>query len=114
MFKKPLDRDVDCQPAANDLKYHDDYRVKICTEMNGDYFYIIHHEMGHVEYFMSYDKKQPYVYQDGANPGFHEAVGDTIGMYASKFSSLFFFENNDIEIFDFFSFTKSFNKIGFS
>ena len=28
----------------------------------------IHHEMGHIEYFMQY-KNQPTVYRDGANPG---------------------------------------------
>jgi peptidyl-dipeptidase A len=84
MFKKPADRDVDCQASASDMKYHDDYRVKICTQLDNDNFYTVHHEMGHIEYYMSYDNEQPYVYQDGANPGFHEAIGDTIGMYASK------------------------------
>jgi peptidyl-dipeptidase A len=39
--------------------------------------------MGHIEYFMAY-KDQPLYYRDGANSGFHEAIGDTIGMYASK------------------------------
>ena len=85
MFTKPTDRDVDCQASAYDLDYHDDYRVKICAVVNDDNFYTIHHEMGHVEYFMAYAKEQPYVYRDGANSAFHEAIGDTIGMYASEF-----------------------------
>ena len=84
LFKKPKDRDVVCHAAASDIGYHDDYRVRVCTEINGDYFYTIHHEMGHVEYYMAYDKKQPFVYRSGANSGFHEAIGDTIGMYASE------------------------------
>lgn len=84
MFEKPTDRDVACQAAASDFKYHDDYRVRICTEINAAHFYTIHHEMGHVEYYMSYDKEQPYIYQDGANSAFHEAIGDTIGMYAGE------------------------------
>jgi len=82
LFKKPTDRNAVCQASAFHMGYHDDYRVKICTEINDDYFYTAHHEMGHVEYYMSYDKKQPFVYRDGANSGFHEAIGDTIGMYA--------------------------------
>jgi peptidyl-dipeptidase A len=90
MFKKPVDRDVVCHPSASNLGYHDDFRVKICTEINDDYFYTVHHEMGHIEYYMAYDKSQPYVYRDGANSGFHEAIGDTIGMYASVYSLLFF------------------------
>ncbi|CAF2074598.1 unnamed protein product [Rotaria magnacalcarata] len=81
MFTKPPDRDVDCQPSASDMGYHNDYRVKICTIADEDYLYTIHHEMGHVEYYMSY-AKQPFLYRDGANSGFHEAIGDTIGMYA--------------------------------
>jgi len=84
MFTKPIDRDVVCHPSAFDMAYHDDYRVKICTAITEDYFYTAHHEMGHVEYYMSY-KDQPYYYRDGANSAFHEAIGDTISMYASKF-----------------------------
>jgi len=34
----------------------------------------VHHEMGHVQYFLQY-KHQPLVFRRGANPGFHEAVG---------------------------------------
>ncbi|UJR37123.1 hypothetical protein I4U23_029827 [Adineta vaga] len=81
LFKKPTDREVVCHPSASNFQYHDDYRVKICTVINDDYFYTAHHEMGHVEYYMSY-AKLPFAYQDGANSGFHEAIGDTIGMFA--------------------------------
>jgi len=91
MFTKPIDREVVCHAAAWDMSYHDDYRVKMCTIINEDYFFTIHHEMGHIEYFMAYSHL-PYYYQDSANPGFHEAIGDTIGMYASKSVHLFFIE----------------------
>jgi hypothetical protein len=83
LFKKPIDRDVVCHASAFDMSFHDDYRVKVCTELTDDYFYTVHHEMGHIEYFMAY-KDQPLYYRTGANSGFHEAIGDTIGMYASK------------------------------
>jgi peptidyl-dipeptidase A len=89
MFQKPKDRSAVCHAAAMDFGYHDDYRVRICTEINDDNFYTVHHEMGHIEYYMAYTKEQPYIYRDGANSGFHEAIGDTIGMYASKFFSSF-------------------------
>ena len=42
----------------------------------------IHHEMGHIEYFMQY-KDQPVVFRDGANPGFHEAIGDLMALSVS-------------------------------
>jgi hypothetical protein len=40
----------------------------MCTEVNEDMFYTIHHEMGHIEYFMAYSK-QPAVFRTGANSG---------------------------------------------
>lgn len=51
----------------------------MCTEVNMNYFQTIHHEMGHIEYFMAYSH-QPTVYREGANGGFHEAIGDTIAL----------------------------------
>lgn len=85
MFEKPKDRSVVCQASAFNFDYEEDYRVKICTELNEDYFYTAHHEMGHIEYYMSYDNAQPFIYRAGANSGFHEAIGDTIGIYASEY-----------------------------
>jgi peptidyl-dipeptidase A len=42
----------------------------------------IHHEMGHIEYFLQY-KNQPVVFREGANPGFHEAIGDLLALSVS-------------------------------
>lgn len=39
----------------------------------------VHHEMGHVQYFLQY-KDQPVSFRDGANPGFHEAIGDVMAL----------------------------------
>lgn len=39
----------------------------------------VHHEMGHIEYYLMY-QNQPVEFRTGANPGFHEAVGDTISL----------------------------------
>ena len=36
-----------------------------------DYLLTIHHEMGHIEYYMQY-ADQPPQFRDGANEGFHE------------------------------------------
>lgn len=42
----------------------------------------VHHEMGHIQYFMEYSI-QPPIYREGANPGFHEAIGDLIALSVS-------------------------------
>lgn len=41
--------------------------------------FISHHEMGHIEYYMLY-ADQPTVFQQSSNDGFHEAIGDLIGL----------------------------------
>ena len=51
----------------------------MCTEVDMEDLYTIHHEMGHCEYYLQYDE-QPVIFRSGANPGFHEAVGDTIAL----------------------------------
>jgi len=43
----------------------------MCTQMDEEYFSTIHHEMGHIQYFMAYSD-QPGVFRTGANSGFHE------------------------------------------
>ena len=53
----------------------------MCASLTMDYFETIHHELGHIEYFMAY-RDQPAVYRRGANGGFHEAIGDTVAMSA--------------------------------
>lgn len=40
----------------------------MCTRINMEDFITIHHEMGHVQYFMQY-AQQPVIFRDGANPG---------------------------------------------
>ena len=54
-------------------------RIKMCTGINQENLITIHHEMGHCEYYLAY-KDLPYAYRSGANPGFHEAIGDTIAL----------------------------------
>ncbi|XP_019869986.2 angiotensin-converting enzyme isoform X2 [Aethina tumida] len=83
MIEKPTDgREVLCHASAWDFCDGETYRVKMCTDVNLESFLVIHHEMGHIEYFQLY-KKQPITFREGANPGFHEAVGDTISLSVS-------------------------------
>jgi len=46
---------------------------------NGEDFVTVHHELGHNFYQRAY-KDQPVFYKDGANDGFHEAIGDMIAL----------------------------------
>jgi len=79
LFLQPADRDVVCHASAWDLDGQDDLRIKMCIKINAEDFQTIHHELGHNYYQRAY-KEKSYLYQDSANDGFHEAVGDTVGL----------------------------------
>jgi peptidyl-dipeptidase A len=79
LFVKPKDRDVVCHASAWDLDSKDDLRIKMCIQRTGEEFSVIHHELGHNFYQRAY-KQQPTSYQESANDGFHEAIGDTIAL----------------------------------
>ncbi|MDB5703013.1 MAG: peptidyl-dipeptidase [Sphingomonas bacterium] len=76
---KPADREVICHASAWDIDNKDDVRVKMCIKVNADDFVTIHHELGHNYYQRAY-KDQPFLYENGANDGFHEAIGDFVAL----------------------------------
>ena len=79
MLTRPRDREVVCHPSAWDMTPGKDVRVKACLRPNEEDLYTIYHELGHDYYFLSY-AQQPYLFRDGANDGFHEAIGDTVNL----------------------------------
>ncbi|MGB8494824.1 MAG: M2 family metallopeptidase [Candidatus Acidiferrum sp.] len=79
LFTKPADRDVVCHASAWDVDSKDDLRVKMCILITEEDFRTIHHELGHNFYQRAYNPLPP-LFQNSANDGFHEAVGDTIAL----------------------------------
>jgi peptidyl-dipeptidase A len=79
LFTRPRDRDVVCHASAWDLDMENDVRIKMCTEPTAEDFVTVHHELGHNFYQRAY-AKQPPLFRDSANDGFHEAIGDTIAL----------------------------------
>ena len=77
---KPRDREVVCHASAWDIDNRDDLRIKMCTKVNGDDFVTIHHELGHNFYQRAYNQQPSRYYMEGANDGFHEAIGDTMAL----------------------------------
>ena len=78
-FVKPRDREVVCHASAWDVDNVDDLRIKMCIKKNADDFVTIHHELGHNYYQRAYNQ-QDYLHLNGANDGFHEAIGDMIAL----------------------------------
>jgi peptidyl-dipeptidase A len=79
LFVKPRDREVMCHASAWDIDNQDDIRLKMCIQIDAEDFITVHHELGHNFYQRAYNKL-PFLFQDGANDGFHEAIGDTIAL----------------------------------
>ena len=82
MFERPpkaSGREVVCHASAWDVSYDNDLRVKMCIRPTMEDLTTIHHELGHDYYFHAYHRL-PVLLQDGANDGFHEAIGDTIAL----------------------------------
>ncbi len=78
LFVKPKDRSVVCHASAWNLDpVNNDLRIKMCIEKNEEDFITIHHELGHIFYYQAYNHL-PYIFQGGANDGFHEAFGDLL------------------------------------
>ncbi|MDR3418856.1 MAG: M2 family metallopeptidase, partial [Nevskia sp.] len=77
MLVRPRDREVVCHASAWDMDQAGDVRIKMCIKPDEESLTTIHHELGHVYYYLHYNQ-QPELYQAGAHDGFHEAIGDTI------------------------------------
>ena len=79
IFVKPRDREMVCHASAWNVDNLDDVRIKMCTKVNADDFQTVHHELGHNYYQRAYNQLSP-LYLTGANDGFHEAIGDMVGL----------------------------------
>ena len=63
------------------LDLNTDIRALMSVEPNAQWFETVHHELGHGYYFMSYTRPEvPPLLRDGANPSFHEGMGELIAM----------------------------------
>ncbi|MCG2584131.1 M2 family metallopeptidase [Massilia sp. TS11] len=79
LLTKPRDREVVCHASAWDIDGDMDVRIKMCITPTAEEFSVIHHELGHIYYDLGY-RKQSFLFKNGANDGFHEAIGDTVAL----------------------------------
>jgi peptidyl-dipeptidase A len=62
-----------------------DIRSLMSVEPNDQWFHTAHHELGHAYYFMSYTRPEvPPLLRIGANPAFHEGMGELISLAAGQ------------------------------
>jgi peptidyl-dipeptidase A len=58
-----------------------DVRSLMSVEPNREWYETVHHELGHVYYYMTYSRPEvPLVLRSGANRAYHEGVGSMMGL----------------------------------
>ena len=74
---------MECHASAEDFclgANSTDFRIKMCTEVNMADLVTVHHEMGHIEYFMAY-RNLSFPFREAANPGIYITIGYVEGRF---------------------------------
>ncbi len=85
----PLEANADHKKNNHASAWHmdldKDVRSLMSIEPNAHWYETTHHELGHIYYYMAYSTPEvPIVMREGANRGFHEALGSMMGMAAMQ------------------------------
>lgn len=71
--------------SAWHMDLENDLRCLMSVESTAEYYETIHHELGHIYYFQAYTNPNvPPVLRNGANRGYHEAIGSLLGLAAMQ------------------------------
>ena len=81
IFHRTPGKSMNCHASAWDFYGQSDFRIKMCSQVTAYDYLTAHHEMGHIQYYMNY-RNQPFELRQGANPGFHETIGDIFSLSA--------------------------------
>ena len=75
--------------SAWHMDYDKDVRSLMSVEANTEWWGTVLHELGHIYYYQTYSTPQvPLILRNGANRGYHEAMGSLIGLAALQKSFL--------------------------
>ncbi len=85
----PLPKDAPYKKNTHASAWHldldKDVRSLMSVEPNAEWYETVHHELGHIYYFISYSNPNvPILLREGANRAFHEAMGSLMGLAAMQ------------------------------
>ncbi len=85
----PLPPDADYKKNTHASAWHmdldGDVRCLMSVEPNADWYGTVHHELGHIYYYISYTNPDvPILLRGGANRAFHEGIGTMIELAAAQ------------------------------
>jgi peptidyl-dipeptidase A len=87
LYPVPADskRKKNTHASAWHIDLENDIRSLMSVEPNEEWFKTSHHELGHAYYYVSYTRPQvPPLLRTGANPSFHEGMGELISLAAGQ------------------------------
>ena len=71
--------------SAWHMNLDNDVRTLMSIEPNAEWYETVHHEYGHIYYYMTYSRPEiPYLKREGANRAYHEALGSMMGLAAMQ------------------------------
>ena len=71
--------------SAWHMNLENDLRCLMSVEPTAEYYETIHHELGHIYYYQAYTNPDvPPLLREGANRGYHEAIGSLLGLAAMQ------------------------------
>jgi len=85
----PLPNDANYKKNNHASAWHmdleNDLRSLMSVEPTAEYYITVHHELGHIYYYQAYTNPEvPPLLREGANRGYHEAIGYVFGLAASQ------------------------------
>ncbi len=71
--------------SAWHMDLENDVRSLMSVEPNAEWYETVHHELGHVYYYISYTNPEvPLLLREGANRAYHEGIGSLMGLAAMQ------------------------------
>jgi peptidyl-dipeptidase A len=85
----PVPKDAGYKKNTHASAWHmdldNDLRSLMSIVPNAQWYETVHHEYGHIYYYMSYSNPEvPFILREGANRAYHEALGSMMGLAAMQ------------------------------
>lgn len=87
MYPAPADAEYkkNNHASAWHMNLQQDVRILMSIEPNAEMYETVHHELGHIYYYIAYTNPDvPPLLRGGANRAYHEAVGSLLGLAAMQ------------------------------
>ena len=79
LYKSDDVRYISIRNASTHVPFQTFFSIRMCTSITSRDFYIVHHEMGHIQHYLQYHQ-QPFWFRRSPHGAFSEGIGDAIAL----------------------------------